>query len=858
MMRQFILAVSITCAFPALPITADDYETVIRPFLNQYCVSCHGADQQKADRRYDTLTPDFADDNNLLLWQDITDQLNLGDMPPSDADHQPTADQTQRVIEWATAQLATEYANRDSHGAQTIYRRLNRDEYNRTVRTLLALEPLLDDPTSAFPPDETEENFDNIGAALITSDFLLQGYLDSAKRYIDHAVVTGSKPETKTYHFTAPFYKTGNRHDGQDVDGEYQNIRKNTTDQGGFLWLAKFPKGVPHSGYYKIRFQAQGVNREYPYDESIVKTRKDSPLRVGIVAGLTGGPDLEFRTPSDRPLAEFDLPDDQPEWIETTVWLDKGYQPRFTFPNGPNRVKAIRKTLVHRYPETFEEFITNWTRPEDGLYPYSVEETLARKIAAEKQRVATETPAKPNQIGTGNLFNRRDGWASFYAAYMGPRVRIHQIEIEGPLHETWPPAHHRAVFGDYEPTLANAEPILRNFAQRAFRRPVTAEELAPLVALANRRHRIGDSQIESLKASFRAILCSPNFLYLEEQEGRLDDYALATRLSYFLWSAPPDAQLLELADAGKLSNPKILKQQTARLLDHPNARNFTNRFTERWLELYKIGSMPPSEKAFPSYYVDSLESAIKTETQLFFQHILQQDLPIDRFLDADFTFVNGSLARLYGIPNIYGADFRKVSLDTSQRGGLLGHASILTASANGIDTSPVIRGIWVLENILGTHPAPPPPDVEPLEPDIRGATTVRDQLQQHREIPACNECHQKIDPLGFALENYDPIGAWRTNYARGSTKGPPIDASGQLPDGQSFRDVAEFKVILGQRRDQFARCLTEKLFTYAMGRTLEVTDRPHIDSVVAQLDNQNRGLKTLVQNIVASELFQTK
>jgi hypothetical protein len=294
------------------------------------------------------------------------------------------------------------------------------------------------------------------------------------------------------------------------------------------------------------------------------------------------------------------------------------------------------------------------------------------------------------------------------------------------------------------------------------------------------------------------------------------------------------------------------------MLASDKAEAFATQFTSRWLQLYKIGTMPPDPAKFPAYYVDNLEQAIKQETRLFFQAALRENLPIAKLLDADFTYVNGGLARLYGIEGVRGSEFRKVSLADPRRGGVLGQASVLTASANGIDTSPVIRGIWVLENILGTPPSPPPPDVEPLEPDIRGATTIRDQLEKHRKVETCAQCHRKIDPLGFALENFDPIGAWRERYPRGKDNGPVIDASGQLPDGAEFNDIAGLKKSLSGRKRQFTHCLVEKMLTYALGRKLDAADRPHMDALVNEIDGHDRGLQDLVQQIVASDAFRQK
>jgi len=853
----FLIALAAVTLLPATT-NADPYRDTVAPFLEKYCTQCHGPEKQKADRRYDTLQNDFQDEDSLLLWQDIADLLNLGDMPPEE-ETQPSSDERQAVIDWITGELTIAYEHHKSTDRQTILRRLNRFEYDRTIRDLLKLEPVLIDPTESFPPDETEENFNNIGSALITSDFLLQGYLDAAEAYIEKATQHGTKPDVQSYHFTAPFYTARNRWDGKDVAGQFQHIRKNTTDQDGFMWLEDMEYGVPESGYYKLRFKAQAINRVYPYPEEIVGTRKSEPLRVDVIAGSREYGELEFRTSSDRKVAGFIIADNAPEWYESRIWLDKGYQPRLTFPNGPNRVKPMRKTLVHNYPEHFQEFIHNWTVPGDGLYPYPIEEAEARRIEAEAKKIATVVGRVLSTEGTSNKFNRRDGWAAFYRGYEGPRIRVFEIELQGPLFDDWPTPSYKALFGNYEPTMENARPILQRFASAAFRRPVDENKLDILHDLTLSAHASGNTPFEALKIGFRAVLCSPDFLYLQEPEGKLDDYALASRLSYFLWSTQPDEELRSLAEQGALSQPEVRDAQVHRMLADERSHAFTEQFTNRWLELYKIGTMPPSDKEFKTYYVDGLETSMKRETQAYFRHILQKNLPIQTFLDSDFTFVDGGLARLYGIEGVNGPKMQKVSLASlPHRGGLLGQASILTASANGIDTSPVIRGIWILENILGSPPSPPPPDVEPLEPDIRGSTTIRDQLDKHRELATCYECHRKIDPLGFALENFDPIGGWREHYPRGRNQGPLIDASGQLPNGDQFAGIKEFKSVLAKRETQFARCLTEKMLAYSMGRTLEYTDRPEVDQIVAELEQSGSGLKDLVLLVTQSEAFLTK
>jgi hypothetical protein len=320
-------------------------------------------------------------------------------------------------------------------------------------------------------------------------------------------------------------------------------------------------------------------------------------------------------------------------------------------------------------------------------------------------------------------------------------------------------------------------------------------------------------------------------------------------LSYFLWSSPPDATLLKLAAAGELKSE--LSAQVTRMLANPRSDRFVRHFVRRWLNLDNIGTMPPSED-FLEYYRDNLEAAMRAETETFFRNVLDNDLSLKEFLDADYSFLNRELALHYGIEGVTGNELQRVSLKRSRRGGLLGQGAFLTASANGVDTSPVVRGIYVLEKLLGYTPPPPPPDVPVIEPDIRGTVTIREQLVKHREVATCAECHRKIDPLGFALENFDAVGGWRDQYEAKT----PIDSAGEFPGGDSFRTVSEFRELLGGRQDQFNRCLTEKLMTYALGRELEVGDRPGIDQILTELDRTKGGLRYLIHLVVLSELFQ--
>jgi hypothetical protein len=362
----------------------------------------------------------------------------------------------------------------------------------------------------------------------------------------------------------------------------------------------------------------------------------------------------------------------------------------------------------------------------------------------------------------------------------------------------------------------------------------------------------------------------------------LSGYETASRLSYFLWSTMPDDRLTQLAEAGELSKPEVLRQQAERMLDDPRSDAFVDEFLNGWLALRKLGTMAPDVHKFSVYYDDDLEPAMKTETRLFFRQILRTNGPLDRFLDSDYAFLNCELARLYGIdpqlvvaaqgqpveglqPNELVPDgegnapsmaFARIKLTDARRGGVLGQASVLTLTANGVDTSPVIRGVWLLENILGAPPAPPPPNVPAIEPDIRGAKTIREQLEKHRENEACATCHRQIDPPGFALETFDPIGRWRGHYPLGD-KHPPIDSSGRFGSTE-FQDVRSFKAALLSRRDQCARCFVEKLLVFALGRELTVADRPQIRQIVEGTAADGYRVRDLVLACVTSELFTGK
>jgi mono/diheme cytochrome c family protein len=472
--------------------------------------------------------------------------------------------------------------------------------------------------------------------------------------------------------------------------------------------------------------------------------------------------------------------------------------------------------------------------------------------------------------------------------YPGPGLHIHWMEVEGPFAEEWPSESYRRVFGAVDPktaTLADAEKLLRNFLPKAFRRPVIDGEERPFVELVAESLESGTSFDAALRLGLKAVLTSPKFLYFRESttpadDGTLDDYALASRLSYFLWSSMPDETLFELAGRDELHRPEVLRAQVERMLQHPKARAFTENFTGQWLSLREINATTPDKTLYPEFE-ELLQWSSLRETHLFFNELLREDLSVRNFADSDFAMLNGRLAEHYGIPDVTGVDFRRVPLRPEyHRGGVLTQASVLKVTANGSTTSPVLRGVWVLDRILGQPVPPPPPNVPAVEPDIRGANTIREQLAKHRSTENCRSCHARIDPPGFALENYDVIGGWRSNYRVVAERknwvnnrvgplakylaawqyglGPAIEAADVLPDGRSFADISEFKKLLLSNPEQIARCFTEKLLTYATGQPPGLNDRRVVDQILVDTQASDYGVRSLVHAVIASDLFRRK
>ena len=775
---------------------AKPYDTQVRPFLAKHCLDCHSGEKPKGGLSLEKLSPDFTDRATRDRWIAVLEQLEAGAMPPKAKPRLAKKDM-EALTGWVRNQVETA-TGRKVGEVRTVLRRLNRVEYQNTLRDLLGIEI---DIKEKLPLDTASHGFDNVGEALHVSSFLMERYLEAADLALQRAVANLPQPPV--------IKKRHSLKDQHQVKIASENVFRKLDDTvvlfSSSPWQAVhlYHFYPPDRGKYRFRISASGYQSN------------GKPVTYRVDAGLMG------MVGKNHLVGYFDAPADKPTVVEFTDYLE------------------ARSTI--------------------RILPYGLANAnVVHKVGAEK--------------------------------WEGPGLAVQFVDVEGPLHDSWPPESHRRIFGDLprerapiynypnrvevnsKTPEADAERILRNFARRAFRRTITDDDVKPYLTLVKGRMAEKYSFEQAVRVGLLGLMVSPDFLFLREKPGKLDDFALASRLSYFLWSSIPDDELLTLAKQKKLTEPETLRKQVERMLKDPKASAFTENFVGQWLNLREIDFTDPSHILYPEFD-EMLKASMVKETHLFFEEVLKHDLSLTNFVASDFTMLNGRLAKHYGIPGVDGWEFKKVTLPPgSHRGGVMTMAGVLKVTANGTTTSPVTRGAWVLERILGTTPPRPPADVPAVEPDIRGATTIREQLAKHRQVATCAACHAKIDPPGFALENYDVIGGWR-DYYRSQGNGKPVMRDGKrmpylqgrkvdpadvLPDGQKFKDIDEFKHLLLKDKDQLARALTEKLVIYATGAPPAAADKPELGVIVKNIREKNYGFRALIHEIVQSNLFQTK
>lgn len=796
------------------------------PFLKQFCFDCHAGDEPAAELALDAFRDNLSLIENRDVWDRVLDMLTTGQMPPSDSE-QPTIEASEAFV--AHVEAIFEHADRTAKpdpGRVTV-RRLNRVEYKNTVRDLLGVDF---DPTENFPADDVGHGFDNIGDVLTMSPLLMERYLEAAEAIATRVILVEPPPPSKRYQRGS---RLNPRHD--DVpDTRFRLLDPTATEawkSGPFTTGATFFKMFPEEEIiYRATLYVE------PDDETAA---------------------AEAETDSETPTTETD--------------------------NGSSVAETDNEMPVEIALFIQGEALAEVSPPEELARLVGVDPTADNRIKILETFEITSRDPKKNQtvkvLVTGIPNIERAGIAMVKPAAGEPsaKLQIRTLWAEGPL-DTRPDSQLEILACTPDiPQIDQTREVLTRLLRRGYRRPPTETEVEELVQFVASVQTDDMKWEAAIQEAIKVILCSPKFLFRLELDDRpqgpepyaIDEFQLASRLSYFLWRSMPDDELFELALQNQLT--ANLEAQVKRMLADPKATEMARDFGTQWLQIQRLSTVTPDRERFPHFRRRWLTAMLK-ETELFLESIFREDRSVLDLLDADYTFLNQELANHYGIADtkgnwmyqektvpggepIKGSAFRRVALQGTSRGGILTHASVLTVTSNPARTSPVKRGRWVLEQILGTPPPPPPPDVPELEEDKAAATatTLRELLEQHREDPACANCHAKMDPIGFALENYNAIGAFRKKDG-----GLETDTTAELPDGTTLDGIADLKEILKDRKQEFVRCLTEKLLIYALGRGLEYYDRPTVDRIVTQLEIEGYRSSVLVTEIVKSDPFRLR
>ncbi len=717
------------------------------------------------------------------MWGKVLDKLKTGRMPPPGSPA-PSRTEIAAVLPWI--EKAAGSSSVVATPGRVTAHRLNRVEYNNTVRDLLGISSR---PADAFPIDDAGYGFDNIGDVLSISPLLMEKYIAAAKA-VSQAAVYGEPVPSRPTKLTR--FMTKKSQDDPTLGALPFSYRG--AAYGSFYF--------PREAVYEFRMR---VGNYRPRSNGSARQ-----MQLSRKSDLTPSEKLELseeNRKSDPPVRMVMTVDGNPILTETVEGnID------FQYAHGESIARVKLRAGEHRFRASFPEFAA-MKNPRDNV----------------------------------NLDGRR-------------KLFIDYVDIVGPFEASnSAPESRKLLFICDQQTPECAQQIITHLARRAYRRQVTQQETDKLVNLAALVRKQGDSFQEGIRVALQAMLMSPNFLFrVEKEPTRLGSYALeqhevASRLSYFLWSSMPDEALMREADQGRLLNSTVLASEVRRMLKDPKANALIDNFIGQWLGLRLLDRRKPDPRHFPEAD-DELLDAMRQETLLFARAILQEDRSALDFLDGRFSFVNGILARHYGIPGIQGEEFQRVDFDGEQRSGVITQGSILTLSSYATRTSPVLRGKWVLENLLGTAPPPPPPDIPALvETNLGTEASLRQRLEQHRAQPTCAVCHNQMDPIGFGLENYDATGAWRIKDGNF-----PVESSGTLPGGKTFANPKELKSVLRLQANFFTRNLTEKMFTYALGRGVEPGDNVALEKICARLSESGYRFSTLVREIVNTPAFQQR
>ena len=869
-LRRTLLASLITLALPAFAFAAPPGK-----FFEAHCNSCHDADTKKGGLDLTSLKFDPADVENVARWVKIHDRIAAGEMPPKNKPR-PAATDIAAATKTLHDDLVEAERKATATDGRTRLRRLTRAEYENTVRDLFDLPglPLQID----LPPDGQVYGFDKNSDALDLSHVNLAKYLEAADRVLDVAIATrprAPKPIKQRISLANPHGFVA--HVIMNGDGVLLKDKKPDPD---------FPPAGEHAHLDQGAHERMGS------------------FRNGASVGLFRHEDESFSPYFNEFVAIYP----GRYRLTTSLWS-------FQWDKGkvlPSRgTEAARLSIVQLVGDG-----------RGGGHPSTVLGHYDAPSMDEQKHVINTwlNPRETIGFNTASLAPAanyaRKGRAM---AFTGPGIACDYLDVEGPLHDTWPPVSHKRLFGELaivqfdpkanpgvrpplrspdrqqlfmgknkpdpvegiwtvtsEKPLEDADKLLADFLPRAFRRPVSAEVRKQYVERVAARLKAGDCFELAMRWTFRAVLCSPDFLFHVEPAGELDDHALACRLSYFLWNSMPDEKLTALAAGGKLKKPDVLRGEVDRLLADSRSQRFVEDFLGQWLKLRLIAANDPDRKLYPEFS-KYLEDSMLAESRAYFRELLDKNLTADYLVKSDFAMLNAKLAAHYGVPGVSGSQMRRVPLPpNTPRGPFLTQAAALKVTANGTTTSPVPRGAFVMDRLLGQPPAPPPPNIPAVEPDVRGAVTIREQLDKHRNNAACASCHLKMDPPGFALEEFDVIGGQRARYRSlgigdaaprdnidpfigiGFKLGPKVDSSGVLPDGRKFSGVSEFQTLLAADRGVLLTNLAKQFAVYSTGRGVSFGDRDEIATVVAATDKRGGGVRTLVHDLIQSRLFRTR
>lgn len=800
---------------PKAPAVPDGFETMVKPFLAENCYPCHGNEKQKRELNFQTfesVAALTALTEHREQWEEVVAKLRAREMPPED-EPQPSEQQRQAVATWIDRELARIDRVTPPDPGRVTARRLNRTEYNNSIKELLGVDPR---PADDFPQDDSGYGFDNIADVLSLSPVLMEKYVSAADKVTRLALFGPQALKPTLIRLRSDGRRQG---EAREFPADY--------DRTGLSLPNAFHASyrVPVEGEYVVRVFLGGS-----------RPAKSDPITVALWID-----ERQMQT------AVFDLESSARFEIDRQDFGGQVTELRLKLPPGDHRVAVA-------IPRIYEGLPARYKGPNPSTQP-DVPREFTPPAGAAAERVAL-------------LRKRFDEAQAVIDKIPLNGVRVSAVEIGGPYSHVTGPARASLekvytcghLNGEHQPMCAAR--IVRDFATRAFRRPVTAPEVAKYVDLVHLAAEQEHSLAEGLAVGLQAILVSPDFLFRIERDRamrnatdayRITQHELATRLAYFLWASMPDDELRRVADAGTLRSPAILAAQVRRMLRDPKASALAENFGGQWLQFRALESMTRDRERFPDFE-DYLRVSMRRETELFIEHIIREDRSILDFIAGRYSYLNERLARHYGILDVSGPEFRRVDLSNSPRGGVLTQGSVLSVSSYATRTSPVLRGRWVLDNLLNAPPAEPPPDVPNLDETAIGtAASMREQLEAHRKNPTCASCHRRMDPLGFGLENFDAVGAWRSRDGNF-----PIDSSGTLPDGRTFTGPEALREILTEDRQVFARALTSKLLTYALGRGLERYDTKTVKLIAGRLPARGYTFSALVLEIVNSLPFQSR